>query len=463
MPRQILVNAFDMNCVTHLVAGTWRAPRDRRPRATRTSPTGRDLAQSCSSAASSTGSSSPTCSASTTSTAAVHDAALRGGRPGAGQRPAAGRAGDGGGHRAPRLRDHRLDLLRAPVHLRPPDVDARPPDQGPGRLEHRHLLSGERRPQPSASTPQVRHDDRYDIADEYMEVLYKLWEGSWEDDAVVERPRARRSTPTPRRCTRSSTRGSTSRCPASTSASPRRSARRCSTRRARPSAASTFAAEHAEAVFIGAPTDEILRDSVADIRGRAVAAGRDPYDIKVVSGYVGGRRRRPRPRRRRSTTTTVSLVDPEGTLALWSGWLGFDLSRFELDEPVRHVPQRVAASRPTRPSATASGRCATSSTRTVSAPTGRPRSASPTSVADDRSRGSTRPTSTGFNLTHVDHAGDLRRLRRPRRPRAAAARPLQDLLRRRHPAREVVRPRPAPARDPPGGALPPRHRQEVTR
>src|SRR5213595_2603653 len=29
------------------------------------------------------------------------------------------------------------------------------------------------------------HDQRYDYADEYMEVLYKLWEGSWEDDAVV--------------------------------------------------------------------------------------------------------------------------------------------------------------------------------------------------------------------------------------------------------------------------------------
>jgi len=27
------------------------------------------------------------------------------------------------------------------------------------------------------------HDDRYDIADEYMEVCYKLWEGSWEEGA----------------------------------------------------------------------------------------------------------------------------------------------------------------------------------------------------------------------------------------------------------------------------------------
>ncbi|MGF6976051.1 FMN-dependent oxidoreductase (nitrilotriacetate monooxygenase family) [Paraburkholderia sp. JPY465] len=29
------------------------------------------------------------------------------------------------------------------------------------------------------------HDERYDRADEYLDVLYKLWEGSWEDDAVL--------------------------------------------------------------------------------------------------------------------------------------------------------------------------------------------------------------------------------------------------------------------------------------
>lgn len=31
----------------------------------------------------------------------------------------------------------------------------------------------------------IQHDNRYDIADEFLEVCYKLWEGSWEDDAVV--------------------------------------------------------------------------------------------------------------------------------------------------------------------------------------------------------------------------------------------------------------------------------------
>src|SRR5437763_7747886 len=31
---------------------------------------------------------------------------------------------------------------------------------------------------------QPRHDQRYDIADEYMEVVYKLWEGSWEEGSA---------------------------------------------------------------------------------------------------------------------------------------------------------------------------------------------------------------------------------------------------------------------------------------
>src|SRR5690349_7178373 len=31
---------------------------------------------------------------------------------------------------------------------------------------------------------QLAHDERYDMADEYLDVMYKLWEGSWEDGAV---------------------------------------------------------------------------------------------------------------------------------------------------------------------------------------------------------------------------------------------------------------------------------------
>ena len=30
------------------------------------------------------------------------------------------------------------------------------------------------------------HDDRYEWAQEYVDVVYKLWEGSWDDDALVQ-------------------------------------------------------------------------------------------------------------------------------------------------------------------------------------------------------------------------------------------------------------------------------------
>ena len=32
---------------------------------------------------------------------------------------------------------------------------------------------------------EIPHDRRYEIADEFCDVVYKLWEGSWDDDAVV--------------------------------------------------------------------------------------------------------------------------------------------------------------------------------------------------------------------------------------------------------------------------------------
>ena len=58
---------------------------------------------------------------------------------------------------------------------------------------------------------QSAHDDRYEVADEYMQVCYKLWEGSWEDDAVL-RDRSRRIFTDPRKSIRSDTRAGISRC-----------------------------------------------------------------------------------------------------------------------------------------------------------------------------------------------------------------------------------------------------------
>ena len=32
---------------------------------------------------------------------------------------------------------------------------------------------------------EIPHDERFAIAEEYLDVVYKLWEGSWDDDAVI--------------------------------------------------------------------------------------------------------------------------------------------------------------------------------------------------------------------------------------------------------------------------------------
>ncbi|WP_311764826.1 LLM class flavin-dependent oxidoreductase [Paenibacillus agricola] len=45
-----------------------------------------------------------------------------------------------------------------------------------------------------------------------------------------------------------------------------------------------FAARHAEGVFLKAPTLEVLRDQVQDIRRQAQAFGRDPEAVKVFNG-----------------------------------------------------------------------------------------------------------------------------------------------------------------------------------
>ena len=42
---------------------------------------------------------------------------------------------------------------------------------------------------------QPEHDSRYDVAEEYMQVVYQLWEGSWEDARRAARSRRRGYTP----------------------------------------------------------------------------------------------------------------------------------------------------------------------------------------------------------------------------------------------------------------------------
>jgi FMN-dependent oxidoreductase (nitrilotriacetate monooxygenase family) len=176
------------------------------------------------------------------------------------------------------------------------------------------------------------HADRYDIADEYTEVLYKLWEGSWDDDAVGTDPR-RAHYADPAKVHRIEHDGKHFRVPGIHLSEPSLQRTPVLYQAGASSRGKQFGAENAEVIFIGAPTKEVLREAVADIRTRASDAGRDPYDVKIVNGHVvvtgvdeAAAQARYEDFRR--------YIDPEGALALWSGWLGTDLSQFDLDDPV---------------------------------------------------------------------------------------------------------------------------------
>jgi long-chain alkane monooxygenase len=186
------------------------------------------------------------------------------------------------------------------------------------------------------------HSERYAIADEYTEVTYKLWEGSWEDDAVGTDP-GRAMYADPDKVHAIGHEGRYFRVPGLHLCEPSPQRTPVLYQAGASNRGRTFAAENAEVAFVAARTRDELRETVADIRARTRAAGRDPYDIKILNGHVvitGATERAARARH----DDFRRYIDPEGALALWSGWLGYDLGKFELDDLVSLMPNEYMQS-----------------------------------------------------------------------------------------------------------------------
>jgi long-chain alkane monooxygenase len=182
---------------------------------------------------------------------------------------------------------------------------------------------------------QTAHDLRYDIADEYMEVVYKLWEGSWEDDAVV-RDREQGIFAHPEKVHKIHHNGANYRvdaihlCEPSPQRTPLLYQAGASPR------GREFAGTHAECVFLGGLSKKTVASIVADIRRRTALHGRNPADVLMFMGItviVG----RTEAEARAKHEEYKRYVSTEGALALFSGWTGIDFSEYALDEPLRHV------------------------------------------------------------------------------------------------------------------------------
>jgi FMN-dependent oxidoreductase (nitrilotriacetate monooxygenase family) len=182
---------------------------------------------------------------------------------------------------------------------------------------------------------QMAHDDRYDLADEYMEILYRLWEESWAADAV-KRDRAAGIYADPARVARITHQGRQYRldAPHLVEPSPQRTPvlyQAGASDRGR-----GFAAQHAECVFLnGGPKPHVAK-LVADLRARAAPR---PIRIFVGATLIIGRTRAEAEAKLAEYRKHASI---EGALAHASASLGIDLARFALDDELPEAGQSQA-------------------------------------------------------------------------------------------------------------------------
>ncbi len=181
----------------------------------------------------------------------------------------------------------------------------------------------------------IAHDDRYAIAEEYMEVVYRLWEESWEDDAVV-RDVARGVVTEPAKLHRIVHNGRHFHLDAIHMSEPSPQRTPFLYQAGASSAGRAFAARHAESVFVSGMSKPHVRGIVADIRRQAAAAGRNPRDIVMLLGasvIVAPTEAEARDRHEEY----AKYIDIEGSLALVSGWSGIDLATYKPDTPIEYM------------------------------------------------------------------------------------------------------------------------------
>ena len=180
---------------------------------------------------------------------------------------------------------------------------------------------------------QLAHDDRYDVAEDYMQAVYKLWEASWEDGAVL-RDRASRRFADPDKIHRILHEGPHFKVDAIHLCEPSPQRTPVLFQAGASGRGRAFAARHAECVFINGPSKKVVGATVADLRRRAAAAGRDPRDLVIFTMLTVITDSTPKAARDKYQDY-LNYVSEDGALALMSGWTGLDFGAMAPDDVLR--------------------------------------------------------------------------------------------------------------------------------
>lgn len=186
------------------------------------------------------------------------------------------------------------------------------------------------------------HDLRYEQAEEFLQLCYKFWEGSWENDAVLKDKKQRIFTD-PSKVHQVQHQGqfyqsqgvfqvspSVQRTPVlfQAGASPR---------------GLTFATQHAEGLFIGGDRPEKIKQQVDQIRNKATAQGRNPEAIKIFVGITVVTAETDELAQQK-LAEYIRYASPEAGLAHFSSSVGMDLSQFADDETIPYQKTNSIAS-----------------------------------------------------------------------------------------------------------------------
>ncbi|WP_445405195.1 LLM class flavin-dependent oxidoreductase [Acinetobacter pittii] len=182
---------------------------------------------------------------------------------------------------------------------------------------------------------QVNHDNRYDIADEYLEVLYKLWEGSWEEGSVL-RDRESGIFADHKKVHPIQHEGKYFTVPGIHICEPSPQRTPVLYQAGASSRGQKFASQNAECVFIAAPSKIATKKVVQGIRQKLAQEGRHPYSVKIYAllSIVTDETDAKAQAKFKEYQTYGSY---DGALTLLSGWSGVDFSQYQPTDKVEYI------------------------------------------------------------------------------------------------------------------------------
>jgi FMN-dependent oxidoreductase (nitrilotriacetate monooxygenase family) len=181
----------------------------------------------------------------------------------------------------------------------------------------------------------LNHDERYEWAYEYVDVTYKLWEGSWDEDALVQdKDRGVHSDPSKIHKINHVGKRYSVEGPHFSSPSPQRTP--VLFQAGSSPAGQLFSARNAEGVYISSPNHAAAYGLTTESRALAAEHGRAPSDITFAQGlsFVIGDTHAEAVRR---NDELKRYLDLEGIALHALGDAGIDAGSLPLDTPISEL------------------------------------------------------------------------------------------------------------------------------